>query len=629
MVLDLCTHLICTCLAPFLIFGQIFLMNFRLLLFLVFTNFVLVSWAQDSTEAKVYKAHQIRTLNTDYITIDSTIRPHEYELFNEYHADRVHYYNNGNLAAKGHYKSWELNTSYNLLKGFGDFGYMSMFRKVTDVPLLDVKSPLAELHYMNTYRQGNHFGGYYSQNVNKDWNFYIGFTRTHSQGFYLRQENRYDDFDWSTHYASENQRYKATAMVIWQRTRNEENGGLREPDDFINDTENRRELLGVYLEDSRGTSQKLDVLLQHQYLLFPDDTTNQTGLAVYHNFSYADKYHVFQSTDTFWEDYYFADATDDSTRFNNLYNEGGLKWDLNNPFIQSISAGLFYNLHNYNSDYFSRRGNEFGLNAELNGLKGEKLVWDVKGTYLLGEKSSAALAANLGYHLKKSSIGAYGQYSSTQPNYFEETYFANSVVWNQRFGKNKNKVEVGGEYVYADWLRLKGGYTLLSSWIVMNRNAVPEQLTDDISMVNADLFLRFFKNAPVKLDINSAFNAMLSGEEHLRLPGVSVDSKIFYDFIAIKSALEGQIGVNVKYFSSYNSNAYYAASGAYFLQDDAEIGNFIYANAYAIFKVKTLRLFIALENVLQGVLPYDYFSTPYYPMNDRTFRIGAKWRFFN
>jgi len=604
-------------------------MNKRLLLILIFGFSALLLKAQDSTEVKVHSAHQIRTLYTEYKTIDSALRPHEYERFNEFHADRTHYYNNGNLAAKGHYKVWHLNERYNLLKGFGDFGYMNILNRVEDVPILNVKSPIAELHYMNVYRQGNHFGGYYSQNINPQWNFYLGFTRTHSQGFYLRQENRYDDFDWSTHYKSQDNRYKATAIVIWQRTRNEENGGLRNPEDFVNNAESRRELLSVYLEDSRGISQKLNVKLNHQYMLFAEDSANESGLAIYHELDYSDKYHVFESSDTFWENYYFSNITYDSTRFKNLYNEGGLKWDINSKYIQSISGGVFYNLHNYKSEYFNRQGNEVGINAELNGLSGEQLIWNVRGSYLLGNKSSAALSASLDYRFEKSQIGGFAQYNSIQPNYFEETYFGNNILWNNRYDKNKNKTEFGANFAYSDWFKIQGGYTLLSSWIVMNTEAMPVQLSDDISMVNLKAYLRLFNKAPVKIDVHAAYNNMLAGASYLRLAPVSLESKVFYDFKSFKSALFGQLGVSVKYFSSYQSNAYNPVNGSYFLQNDAEIGNFMYVNAFAIFKIKTLRLFIAVENLLQGVLPYDYFSTPYYPLNDRTFRIGAKWRFFN
>ncbi|MCT4624757.1 MAG: putative porin [Schleiferiaceae bacterium] len=604
-------------------------MRLRALLFLFFGLSMFGGVAQDSTQTGVHKAHQIRTLNTQYRTIDSTLRPLEYEKFNEFNANRIHYYDNGNMASKGHYKAWNLNTPADLLKGFGDFGYQSVFRNKYEVPLLNVKSPLAELHYSNVYRQGSHFGGYFSQNINPQFNYYLGYARTHSQGRYLRQETNYDNFDWSMQYRSPNNKYKAVFILIWQKTKNEENGGLALPEQFENNEENRRELLTVHLQNSLGTSQKTQVVYNHQYMLAATDSTQLNGLAIYHKLGFNDKYHQFTSTDTLWENYYFSNEANDNTRGKNLFNEAGLKWDINSQYIQSVNAGLFYNIHNYKSTYASRSGSEAGISAELDGNGGDHLIWGAKGSYLLGDKSAAALSVDLDYRFVHSQIGGFALYNSLQPTYFEETYYSNNFIWNNVFDKNKNKTEFGVNYSYRDWFKVEGGYTLLSSWIVMNRQAVPVQLKDDISMFNANAYVRFFAQKPVKIDAYFAYNNMLTGSDNLRLAPFSVESKLFYDFQSFKSALFGQIGLRLKYYSAYNSNAYSPSNAIYYLQDDAMIGNFFYLNAYAIFKIKTLRLFVALENILEGFIPYDYYSTPYYPLNDRVFRIGMKWRFFN
>jgi len=174
---------------PFVIFGQIVFMNLRVVCIAFSLLFSLMLKAQDSTKATNSETHQIRTLNTKFQGIDTNIRPTEYDKFNVFNAKRPYYYDNGNLAAKGHFKAWHFDTPSSLLKSFGDFGYHNIFRTIYNVPILDVKSPVAELHYMSTYRQGSHFGGYFSQNIRPNFNYYLGYARTHSQGKFLRQEN--------------------------------------------------------------------------------------------------------------------------------------------------------------------------------------------------------------------------------------------------------------------------------------------------------------------------------------------------------------------------------------------------------------------------------------------------------
>ncbi len=614
---------------PFLIFGQTVFMNFRSLPIVLSLFFGFLLQAQDSTITGERKSHQIRTLNTRYKTIDSNIRPTEYDRFNIFNDKRPYYYDNGNLAAKGHYKAWQFNKPASLLKDFGNLGYQNIFRTIYNVPILEVKSPVAELHYMTTYRQGSHFGGYFSQNVRPNFNYYLGYVRTHSQGKFLRQETKFDNFDWSMNYRSKDNKYKFLFILIWQKARNEENGGLSNSDDFVNNIESKNELYSVRLFDSRGTSRKTEVMFNQQYMLASTDSTNLSGLAVYHKFSFKDKYHLFTSTDTAFKNFYFADNAKDSTRFQNIYNEGGLKWDINAKYLQSINGGVYFNAHNYKGEYLKRNGNEIGLVLNFNGLSGDKFFWEADGQYLIGNKSAAMVNLKANYAFNNSQLGAYALAQSLQPSYFEESYISNNFIWAQNFDKNKNKSELGVNYSYQNWFKIEGSLSNLSSWIIMNTQAVPEQLTENITMANANVYLHLFSKHAVKWDVNTAFNKMINGADFYRLPPLALESKLFWDYSSFKNALTGQFGLSLKYFSRYKANAYNPSNGTYYLQNDTEIGNFVYLNAYAIVKIKTLRVFLVLENILEGIVPYDYFSSPGYVLNDRTFRIGAKWRFFN
>jgi len=604
-------------------------MNLKRLSFVLSLLLALAVQAQDSTESTSSKTHQIRLLNTRYQVLDTNIRPTEYEHFNVFNAKRSYYYDNGNLAAKGHFKAWQFDVPSSLLKGFGDFGYQNIFRNKYQVPILDVMSPVAELHYMSTYRQGSHFGGYFSQNIRPNFNYYLGYARTHSQGKFIRQETNYDNFDWSMNYRSKNNKYKFLFIFIWQKTKNEENGGLSDMEDFRNNIESQNELYSVRLYNSRGISRKTQLMLNHQYMLASTDSTQLNGLAVYHKFGFNDKYHVFTSSDTSWKNFYFADNAADSTRFQSIYNEGGLKWDINGKFLQSINGGVFYNAHNYKGKYLKRSGNEIGVAVNFNGLGGDRFFWEADGKYLVGEKSAAHVNLKVNYAFKNSQLGAYALAESLQPTYFEEAYISNNFIWAQSFDKNKNKTELGVNYTLKHWLKVEGGLTNLSNWIVMNESAKPVQIGENIAMINTNLYLHLFSKNAVKWDVNAAYNQMLSGAEFYRLPPLALESKLFWDYSSFKNALTGQFGLSLKYFSKYYANDYNPSNGTYYLQNNVEIGNFFYLNAYAVVKIKTLRVFLVLENILEGFLPYDYFSTPGYAMNDRTFRLGIKWRFFN
>src|SRR5210317_880081 len=185
----------------------------RIILILMFVS--VLSHAQDSALAMVNEpTHQYRRYNAEFKSVDSTLTRNQYLNFNEYDRETTFQYDIGNLASKTHSKVWNYQKPV-YLKESGEFGNFEHFRGLSNVPLLKVMSPLAELHYLNTYRKGSHFGGYFTQNIKPDWNYYFGYTRTHSQGNYFRQETNYDNFDFSSNFKNDNHRYKGQVIFIW------------------------------------------------------------------------------------------------------------------------------------------------------------------------------------------------------------------------------------------------------------------------------------------------------------------------------------------------------------------------------------------------------------------------------
>ncbi|MDE5743537.1 MAG: putative porin, partial [Bacteroidales bacterium] len=50
---------------------------------------------------------------------------------------------------------------------------------------------------------------------------------------------------------------------------------------------------------------------------------------------------------------------------------------------------------------------------------------------------------------------------------------------------------------------------------------------------------------------------------------------------------------------------------------------------YVNIRIKRMNVFLKVQNVAQGLFPYNYIDTPHYPLHDRCFRFGLAWRFFD
>ena len=66
------------------------------------------------------------------------------------------------------------------------------------------------------------------------------------------------------------------------------------------------------------------------------------------------------------------------------------------------------------------------------------------------------------------------------------------------------------------------------------------------------------------------------------------------------------------------------------MQDEAwrtKLGNYPWVNVYANFHLKNCRFYIMMSHVNCG--SGHYFMVPHYPTNQRVFRFGISWNFFN
>ena len=93
-----------------------------------------------------------------------------------------------------------------------------------------------------------------------------------------------------------------------------------------------------------------------------------------------------------------------------------------------------------------------------------------------------------------------------------------------------------------------------------------------------------------------------------------------------------QIGADVRYFSEYYAPTYAPALQQFHLQDEAnhiKIGNYPVVNVYANFQLKRTRFFAMFYHINEGMGSRRYFYAPHYPINQRLFKLGVSWNFYD
>ena len=90
-----------------------------------------------------------------------------------------------------------------------------------------------------------------------------------------------------------------------------------------------------------------------------------------------------------------------------------------------------------------------------------------------------------------------------------------------------------------------------------------------------------------------------------------------------------QLGVDVRYNTAFYADAYDAATGRYYWQNQKKIGNFPLVDVHANLKLKRTRVFFQWLNAASDFLNGDFWAAPDYPFYRRAFRLGVAWSFYD
>lgn len=272
---------------------------------------------------------------------------------------------------------------------------------------------------------------------------------------------------------------------------------------------------------------------------------------------------------------------------------------------------------------FSRIGNKFGWYADgkfyFSGLRAGdfSLKGNINWDFGEGEKQSGLIAR--------------GSVSNTGPSWWMNNWGSNHFEWSNDFS-SEFRVNVGGTYSYPG-INFDAGldYALITNMLYFDSEARPAQHDGVVSIISARLN-KNFSFWKLRFD-NSVLVQKSSDGDILDLPLLCARTAFYFDheffFKSTGGRLQTQLGLEAEYNTEYYSYAYMPATGAFYLQDEMKTGNYPVINVFANIKIKRTRIFVGFDHVNHGLMGYDYFLSPYYPMNIRMFKYGIAWTFYN
>jgi hypothetical protein len=523
----------------------------------------------------------------------------------------------------------------------------------------------------------------HTQNINQYTNIGLNYDLIASLGIFLKQEIKSNRFTFFGSYDKDN--YSIYSNISINKTKSLENGGLIDVPLFLSHPAPDAIAYRMYLENASSAVKNLSFFATQSYRFKKTvvDTTSFVPdsiiLALDSSKTVSDSIMVkrekalpFMINHTLRYDRYsrlYNDiiASSDTLHFydNNFYNrnsaaDSAFRHVLENSFqisgdeykfLPGFILGIKHQFTGYSyryprlysitedsiardtilPDVFRKSYNNLSVYAMLLFNKKTKITYQGKMEYFFaGYRQNDVLTdfiINYKLNSKGARISGYGKFYATEPDFFLKQYASSHFKWNSSFPKTTTTSAFiafasGDGTVYAE-----GGMSLLGNYIYLNNMAIPAKAGINI-VVSSFRLEKKFKWGGFN-HIHKFVLQKVNQEALLQLPLLAYGNTSYYENAFFKGVLKFQIGFDFYVSSSYYADAWMPATGLFYRQDIAKIGEYPFLDGFLNWKVKRTRFFLKYTNALAGIAGYNYFTSYGYPMNPGSLKFGLSWTFYD
>mgnify|MGYP001044403404 CR=1 FL=1 len=527
--------------------------------------------------------------------------------------------------------------------------FSSWMYTIENTRFYQTKIPYSNLYYVNNFGKNLHvFNVTHSQNVYRGLNLTVDYNVLQSQGVYVNSNTLQHNLRFYGNFFTRDARYRLQFGYIRNTARVGENGGIIDDSLFTENLTSNR--LSIPIRFSEGTNSRWrdnTYFLKQVYHIYVDrkDTLPENDRSygfIAHTFEVHDYRRTYVDRTTAANGYYTdfwvnetqsRDTSWDMQLTQRLYYSYGDVDQLDGRFLKLAAGGKFTYVQQRDMLYRQQWHSWYPF-AELQGVIARRVVLDAYADFGAGGYNQGDYLARFyakycfkdgGLNLlRNDGVKLFVGYTRHAPEFMKSYHFSNHFYWRHDWRKEA-ELFAGLEFSYKGWW-LKA-YGARKTDYVFYKQDGPVQADKAFCVGNVTVGKDLEIGKYIGLNSLLMF-AYVSDENYMHLPLFSMRESL-YGRIPIKNLAEIQVGVDFFYNTAYHADAYMPAWNAYYWQDEVETGNSLLMDLYVNFRIKRMNVFLKLQNVAQGLLPYNYFETPHYPLHDRCFRFGLAWRFFD
>lgn len=578
--------------------------------------------------------------------IDSSI--FDIEQYNEAERNGIEYHHAGNTGSA----AYPLVFSANRFNGF-NLGYnqFDLYRYQKDsVKYYQVIRPYTELSINIGLRNEQMFRGQFA-NQHKGIIYYgVDFRRFNSKGIYTNAKTNDNSFNLYGIYNSRNKHWNVQADLIFNAFKVQENGGVTA--DVFGGSYFQKTLVPVALTGAENNYRQIDFYLKGSYNLGrkyferKDTSRVQTLMPVFkisYQFNVESNKNKFRDKEpdvNYYGPFYNFDSVFNDLNYTKLghtvmldYYARKLSSDssyTDKNFMASAEAGFDYYLLEQNRFKSTTQNLYVGGNFRSNGAAASHVFYKAAVKYYLygWNRNDLLVDGYAGYDFGKfGAISGSFTYQLKEAPYIYERYTSHPAEW--QFDLPKTKLfAAGGKYQNSKYgLTADFNYYLVDHLPVYPGLASPYLITgaEKVFVAHAGNRNGFYG---LHLDNDIWFTYTPdNGVIKNTYPMLATKHSIYYERRVFKKALWFSVGFDLRYNYQYNA-PYYDPLLAGFYPTGTATNTFPVLDFFLNLKIKTVRIFLKVDNISSSFGPKGYYSLYGYPAPDLSFRVGIKWRFF-
>jgi len=574
-----------------------------------------------------------KDINSNQFPVDTTLS--EIRWFDPVDRDDFLFRNTGNLGSAHFPLICCPEQEMGLQMGYQQF---SLYRFTKDnIRFYQNRRPYTHLQMLIGQRKEQIFQVEHSQNIKKKFNFGFHFKRFATQGAYVRQQTRHNDIAFTTRYDSK-KRYLLKTLLIFNNTRADENGGIKNTGIFNDTSFMSKQLVEVELEEAE--SKRKDIYFQ---------AYQSWALGTQPDSISSPKWSLYHEIDVGRERYEYNEAQPDSEYYGLFYNDDSLVNDYVSK-AEKLNFGsklgvkkIFKQNHrldistSYTFNIIEQDGLEDAhlqnLDANVSFLRdtSERLSYGISMGYSFLDYNKDDLKFNAFYAYNYGKAGKFQvdiSYTKTEPAWLYHRFSFGGISWENDFDK---QAILSARLAYSlpkYSFHISTQFHRIDGLIYTFGHGRPGQMIGGQEVLVFELH-KLFRIRYFGFD-NLLRVQIASDKSFLRYPVYWGVHSLFYERGVFKGKLLTRVGADIRYNTNYKAYGYFPLTGQFRLQEAETLKFYPVMDVYLSFKIQTVRLFLIMNHVNQGMFgDKGFFSAYKYPADDRHFRFSVSWMFLD